>query len=353
MIQFIIPPPCWEQKQLIAAYIIMKGIIENLRRLLSLCVLRPTNKYNRIDEVRENDMMNLVKSFRNIAIDEKNTLYGKKNRHGMKHKLFPLDSTMKVIGAGGFGTIYGNRSHVYKMFNTVKTCTDSKHEFDIGLKLYKAIKRLRLEDKITTPTPIDHDIKPFEYNGQKYRCFFKMQRVDGFVLDQAAGRELLVHATLQYPNKNAEVAKMDEPVSDLNPSRGWFAGENFIKTITGAEPKDIAYRIGLILVILIMDVGICPFDVEFLVNKKGQLVVLDFGLAYQIESYNDMISLTKKIFEDGGNGAIGLAYDLYYPAPDSKVKQDFLDGINEGIRLCRYPKKAEAISKFVKEDLSL
>lgn len=34
-------------------------------------------------------------------------------------------------------------------------------------------------------------------------------------------------------------------------------------------------------------------------------------------------ALTKMAFEDGGNGAAGIAYDLYYPEPGSKVKNDF------------------------------
>ena len=61
---------------------------------------------------------------------------------------------------------------------------------------------------------------------------------------EADGRELLVHATLQYPDKNGEDAKTPGPVSDTNPSRGWFAGETFIETITGVAPETIAYRIG-------------------------------------------------------------------------------------------------------------
>lgn len=98
-----------------------------------------------------------------------------------------------------------------------------------------------------------------------------------------------------------------------------------------------------------------PFDVEYLVNSKGQLVVLDFGLTMKIESYDDMTAVTQMAFEYGGNGAIGIAYDLYhmYPEMSSKVKPEFLKGIQEGIRLCRDSNKAKVIADFVVSDLNL
>jgi hypothetical protein len=84
-------------------------------------------------------------------------------------------------------------------------------------------------------------------------------------------------------------------------------------------------------------------------------VVLDFGLTMKIESYDDMTAVTQMAFEYGGNGAIGIAYDLYhmYPEMSSKVKPEFLKGIQEGIRLCRDSNKAKVIADFVVSDLNL
>ena len=262
-------------------------------------------------------------------------------------------SKMNVIGAGGFGTIYGDSLHVYKTFTKVKSCADSHYEFSIGKKLYDTIQRLNLQGTIVTPEPIEYGITPFVYMQNEYQCFFKMKRMRGFVIDKA-DQELLVHATLQYPDKNSEEGKQaGRPVDETNPSRGWFAGENFIEAITGVAPKTIAYRIGLVMVLLIMDVGVYPFDVEYLINKSGQLVVLDFGLAMEIENYDDMIAVTKKAFEDGGNGAIGMAYDLYYPEQSSEVAKSFLNGVERGTQICKNPEKARAIVDFVEDDLNL
>ena len=36
-----------------------------------------------------------------------------------------------------------------------------------------------------------------------------------------------------------------------------------------------------------------------------------------------MDSLVEKVFRTGGDSIVGIAYDLYYPAVESKVRVDF------------------------------
>ena len=258
-------------------------------------------------------------------------------------------SKMTVLAAGGYGRIFGNESKVYKVFTKTNSCTDSKYEYDVGMKLHTVINSLKL-DSIVTPRPLGYVVTPFVYESELFQCYFAMERMRGFTCN---GRELLVHCTLQYPDKNGEEGKTDAPIDISNPSRGWFAGENHIPTITGVSSDVIARRIGLVMVILIMDVQIFPFDVEYLINKKQELVVLDFGLSKHIAaaSFDDMDSLVEKAFSTGGDSTVGIAYDLYYPADDSKVKVQFIRGIEEGVRRCKDPIKAATIERYVKQDL--
>ena len=68
-----------------------------------------------------------------------------------------------------------------------------------------------------------------------------------------------------------------------------------------------------------------------------------------------MSKLANKLFEDGNtdNTAMGVAYDIYYPSPESAYKESFVRGMERGAKNCSMPAKAKTLVEFVKEDLQL
>jgi len=257
---------------------------------------------------------------------------------------------MEVIAAGGYGVIISDGKTVTKLHHKAESCMAGKNEYYIAKRVHNAFKAAHC---LTTPEPLGYTMKSTTFGGKEFMCSFSMERIRGI---KFGGRELLVHATLSRPDYDTELAQnQNKPVGPDNPTRGWHAGEKSLKSRTGVDPAKIAHRMGSAIVRMVMDAKVYPFDVEYLVGKKQSLIVLDFGLAELIpkEDFEDMDSLVQKLFEDGdsSHNAMGIAYDIYYPGPDSDYKKQFLAGMQAAAKSCSMRAKAEKLLEYVHNDL--
>jgi hypothetical protein len=121
-----------------------------------------------------------------------------------------------------------------------------------------------------------------------------------------------VHMLFGYSDDTINTSwgkQMSQPVSETNPSRGFFAGTDMIQAILDDEGRPttidrLCYTIGRTLRTLI-EGGIVPIDLEFIYAGNGMIALLDFGLCrfgnVDPESY-----FTQSEKE-------GLASELYVP----------------------------------------
>ena len=261
-----------------------------------------------------------------------------------------LHTKMEVIAAGGYGIIVSDSKTVTKLHHKGSSCKDGQKEYFMSRRVHNALKGVHC---VTTPQPLGYSMQSLEFDGQTFMCSFSMQRIRGIKIGR---REMLVHATLSRPGYDQELGQnQNMPVGPGNPTRGWHAGEDRLQARAGVAPGKVAQRMGAAIVHMVIDAHIYPFDVEYLVGEKQSLVVLDFGLAEPIpkEDFKDMGALVQKLFEDGNSAqtAMGIAYDIYYPSPDSKYVGDFLRGMEAAAKNSSMPAKAQKLVAYVRDDL--
>jgi hypothetical protein len=171
----------------------------------------------------------------------------------------------------------------------------------------------------------------------------------------------MIHIILKQGYENSGMInkeagrKYAEPIGEKNPSRGFFAGPNYIgDTILPSLTEEqkgilttvdaIAETIGKIFAVILGIAGIIPNDVEYCLVLEDNLLkiaVLDFGMAIPFPEDITKAELVKTILT-GSNKyqrATGVEYDLYFPDRDSALFAAFERGMISVLESGDIPKK--------------
>ena len=260
-----------------------------------------------------------------------------------------------VIGSGGNGKIirHDTRDNVVKLLYNAKTCSESKHEFDIHkvifIQLWKYMKyNASLEEKkinqLYIATPIDFQDHKITKNGDIYSCGYTMSLIHPIKKNGPLYHIILKKEYERLFNKS--VGKIyTEEISEKNPSRGFFASSDYITnnilSSLSEEVKgdinnieDITLRVGFLFSFIIFVCEYNPFDVEYVLclNNKNVLsvCVLDFGMAHRLNF--DVLEISKDI-EREKLTTISMNMknihdtDLYFPYFFDKGFESFMKGI--------------------------
>lgn len=232
---------------------------------------------------------------------------------------------LKIIGGGGFGTIYELPNEtVLKAIHGKTNCKDAQLEFIKQTKIYDSFVRLKslknknkiiqtIQKHVKIARPQLFNIKPVIVNETTYSCMLVMDKLYGlplsFYLDahsnmkkkftpnflQNLDFEVQGHLALsgQFSSYGFYPTNVNKKISSENPLRGYFITENdtLLKTLpwTIHEFKEI---IGFIYGWIYYDARIIPLDIEISlgIHNNGYVInVLDFGLCIDLENINNNI----------------------------------------------------------------
>lgn len=232
-----------------------------------------------------------------------------------------VDNNSQIVGAGGYGIVI--RSHncpqksVYKLLYDMYASDKLKVESVIQQHLHNVFHTFLPEVKIPFTFHVRNEI--VVYKQSHYLCGIEME-----YLKPPAGFDEQVHVLLGYKGDDIDEEwgkQMALPVSESNPTRGFFASPDTMELIWKEENSSmtierVAYLMGRALRLCIEN-GVLPIDVEW-VWSNGFLYIIDFGLC-EFGNVNAIEFLHKK-------GVRGLADDYYIPHEGDRGYNDFMRG---------------------------
>ena len=227
---------------------------------------------------------------------------------------------LKVIGAGGFGTVYEmTDGTVVKAIVSKKGCEEASIEFTKQQKIYNAFERLKLIESsnpvvrlvqryVKVSKPLESCDSSFSLRERSYSCYIRMTKLPSvpiemlYQLDRDISTQidmppervpdLMIHASLntEVPERIYGVQYVAKKLTEKNPPRGYFTNINgvvieklrsqFGFPLTGIQLKQL---MGFIYGYIYFFVGIVPIDIELTLGydqetKQFALNVLDFGM---------------------------------------------------------------------------
>lgn len=213
----------------------------------------------------------------------------------------------QFLGAGGFGIVISttkdftnnpNYDFSLKLIKEINECEKLKNEVKIHNKIEKVLQDISPNEKYQ-PAKVPHIYEQFDkiikvkYNNiqKEYLCGILMDKIEplynGLQFHLAFGCELdkdinQIHYTkdneprgfygsvdylVNLLETNNDMVKNFPPTSFENP-------ENFIETLVIRIAKTYKH---------LYDSNIIPFDIEFVLDKFGEIWCLDFGLCYEVD----------------------------------------------------------------------
>jgi hypothetical protein len=256
-------------------------------------------------------------------------------------------SNYDTIGSGGFGLVARERGGdtVIKFFYKEGACLSAGEESALHRVVYAKISEIDEKNPdlmVYTSKPIAFRNDNLTFNEQYFRCAYTMTYIPS-VLDY----KQLVHIILKEDysdNVNQIIGRnYGEPVSDKNPSRGFFATGSYIeKNILRKLPNkvkgpiktinDVAFRMGVLCGTCIFGAKLIPIDAEYVLSVKDErlhVVVLDFGMFQSMELKNFInANQRKKILEKYIHDIKGINnIDLYFPYEEDPLFKEWIHGM--------------------------
>ena len=231
-------------------------------------------------------------------------------------RILHLDDS-EIIGAGGYGIVVKDKKNVVKLFIDTDACNELKHEAKIHQDIYKLVNKYT--PYIHVPKLSFIQTEPFVYKNKSYLCGIGME-----YLPPPLDFEEQVHCCLGYTHDDIDSSwgqKMGLPITDINPTRGFFASPETLEYIWKEEGSNmtiniLAFQMGACLRMLLEN-GILPIDIEW-VWSGGRPCMIDFGLCEYGQI--DAGQYLKK------HGRIGLADDFYIPHAGQRGYDEFMKG---------------------------
>jgi hypothetical protein len=246
---------------------------------------------------------------------------GKRNKKqggksGNIYRILNIDNS-NIIGAGGYGLVITHQNDVIKLLLDIEACQELQDEVKIHQDIYRLLKQC---DFIKVPRITFFQTKPIQYKNKVYLCGIGMK-----LLHPPLDFTEQVHCCLGYEQNDIDTSwgqKSSEPVSNINPTRGFFASIDTLEYIWKMEKsimtiEKLAYQMGYTIGILLKN-GILPNDVEW-VWSDGKLGLIDFGLCEYGYKTPDIYVKS--------HGLCGLADDIYVPHMGQRGYDDFLKGL--------------------------
>jgi hypothetical protein len=227
-------------------------------------------------------------------------------------------SNATLIGAGGYGIILKNHYKVFKLLRDSNACEELKKEAEIQQKAHILLTQI---PEVVVPQIWYTTSEVLSHQSVPYLCGIEMD-----YLPPPKGFSEQVHILLGYKGDDIDSewgVKTSEPVSNTNPTRGFFASPETLEYIWQQEGsymtiERIAYLMGKSLRVL-LEGGILPIDLEW-VWTNGKLGLIDFGLC-ELGTVDPLTFLKDSSWR-------GLANDFYIPHQGDRGYKEFINGFS-------------------------
>lgn len=236
-----------------------------------------------------------------------------------------INDSFEIAGGGGFGLVVKvDDNSVVKLIRDVNTFTSLEKESDIQKKAYDIIRK-NFNGELKVPKINNTYTNEVKYRGKSFLCGIHMNLIEPLFLNTQ------FHIALGYNGDDIDtIWKADE-----ESNRGLYGSLELLEDIYNDEEdishfnqkykdmgyetyiKNIAFLIGRGYRSLILN-GINPIDLEWVIDKYGDLWIIDFGLC-KMES----VDLDKKLNDSSWSG---LANDIYIPRKGSFLRPYFDSG---------------------------
>nr|QBK87532.1 MAG: hypothetical protein LCMAC201_04430 [Marseillevirus LCMAC201] len=270
----------------------------------------------------------------------------------------------KILGAGGFGVIIKKEDSniVGKFLIDPKDCNEAEIEYRKHLAAYEAFKYAQAKTnkypQLCISRPLDFSNKSQIVMGKRYSCYYLMTEL--YSVDKNGLYHIVSQQETYQKLLNRVVGKhYDLPVSEENPSRGFFATydyitENILQSSDNTlgvllNISDLIRYIGYSFGVLLFIAELFPRDVEYVLGRdnNGMLcfTVLDFGMTKRIDfnTNDDMLAtLANQIVGDL------LDVDIYFPVTDELILI-FKEGFTDAYHLAAPSSKKELVYQRVME----
>jgi hypothetical protein len=230
-------------------------------------------------------------------------------------------SSANTIGAGGYGIVVHSKEDpiAYKLLYDLDACPELQNEITMQRAAHTALNRFSY---VGVPLITWTSSEPIMFRGVRYLCGIGMT-----YLQPPLDFTEQVHIILRNNVQDVDTEwgrRIGEPVSETNPTRGFFASTATLEWIWSQEKSSMtiermawimgsAYRI-------LLDAGVLPTDVEW-VWSGGKPWIIDFGLS-RFSVTDPWVFLHK-------HGVEGLADDLYRPQQGDRGYDEFMKGFGQ------------------------
>lgn len=288
-----------------------------------------------------------------------------------------LDEFTDTIGAGGYGVIVRHTRDplVIKLIKS-KECTDAGIEYMKQSAIYDAFEKASHHargdysqySQICVPKPYGFNQSSINKFGNRFGCFYVMDEL--YTLDKTLGVDNgLYHITLDGRNQKIG-SNVASPVSDYNPSRGFFANYDYIdnvmlKNIPANMKGDLTNMnnilkyMGYAFGVMVFIADYYPTDVEYTIGldktkTKLCMDVLDFGMIHKINYAAENKISPQKVSEHIqkiGESLIDSELDIniYYPEGSNKY---FIQGLKDAYLTAEKIEKDNTILQRKKQILN-
>jgi hypothetical protein len=276
----------------------------------------------------------------------------KVNRH------FDMKRFNHIIGSGGFGLIvkHDEEPIVAKLLYSAG-CQTAEEEYFKHLAIFTAFQTVRNNrfPQICVANPLGYDSEKVDKFGKVFDCYYMMSLLDKI---DNNGLYHIIRESMKSSVDKVIGRIYGETVSDVNPSRGFFASYSYItENILNDETlnkgniltiDDILEYMGFSFGVIAFIAEYSPLDVEYTLGKtpddKLCFSVLDFGMTTKIffgdqETQKEIFATSvqkKKINEERIRQIIrvlvnGFEMDIYFP-DEEEGKVSFLKGMKSSLQ---------------------
>lgn len=237
------------------------------------------------------------------------------------------NSVLRLIGGGGFGSVYKEETTGYavKALFNANECDKAEEELLIQKKIYDGFKKLKefkenaltidrdqtlqdVDSYVTISKPINSCPQKIIIDHVSYLCYFFMTMLNGVdtnhlldrdpqLYDQAEPdyrpRDIQVHTSfnLETPERLYGRKFSKTKVGRNNPSRGYFLNNqsNLDGLHLPFDKERIMKMMGFVYAFIFFYLKIIPKDIEFTlgtVDGEPAINVLDFGMAIDLTKQN-------------------------------------------------------------------
>jgi hypothetical protein len=230
-----------------------------------------------------------------------------------------LNNRMNALGDGYSAVVvYDNkRDQAIKLFRSLTQCDKITKEAKLQKKVSRLLKQYVPEVYVPHITFLSNLL--IRYKHTSFLCGIGMT-----YLQPPETYTEAVHMCLGYHDNDLDTSwglRLGEEVSEINPTRGFFAGPYTLEDIWEDEGSSMTIeRLGFLMgktYRCLIENGIVPTDIEW-IWSKGRPYVIDFGEC--TEEYVDPIKLLNK------GGSDGLLSDFYIPHKGDRGYEEFLKG---------------------------